>query len=87
MTFKGKNGTVSINRNGILGAIPRQYNNEDIVEIIYPYGMVSIDAGSKEEAERIILQIDEAMGSNSTTQNTELETFKQGVDYAIKIKE
>ena len=86
MIVRTVQGIASISNKGISGAIYREYTNSSesnySVDIMYTTGMITIDLPSKQSAIDLIEKID-SIGDSK--EKTEIDNFKEAIEYALKL--
>lgn len=90
LEIKTKNGLSYINTNQVLGIQRREYNynKEDkiyTIDVQYQFGNVSLEFLSLDEANDIAKKISDNV-SGLDEQKDYVKGFKDGVEYALKLK-
>ena len=90
LEIKTKNGLSYINTNQVLGIQRREYNHgkEDriyIIDVQYQFGNVNLEFLSLDEANDIAKKISDNV-SGLDEQKDYVKGFKDGVEYALKLK-
>ena len=90
LEIKTKNGFSYINTNQVLGIQRREYNHgkEDriyIIDVQYQFGNVNLEFLSLDEANDIAKKISNNV-SGLDEQKDYVKGFKDGVEYALKLK-
>ena len=85
MLIETADGKCFISEDSIIGAsIYKGEKDIHIVSVYYSHGMVAVPLASKDKANEFIEKLEYLP---KTRTQTELEKFKDGVDYALKLIE
>lgn len=92
LEIKTKNGLAYINTNQVLGIQRREYNNSRenekiyVIDVQYQLGNVNLEFNNINESNEITKKISDNV-SGLDEQKDYVKGFKDGVEYALKLKD